>query len=112
VAEADYVGIYSGRSEDKFAATGLTAVKSELVNAPYVEECPLVLECEVIHTIEIGSHTQFIGRIVDAKADAEALNANGQPDMTKLAPFVFAPGSQRYYRVGEFVGQGFSVGRK
>ena len=112
VREADYVGIYSGRDEDKFAATGLTPVKSELVNAPYVQECPLILECKVIHTIEIGSHTQFIGQILDVKADAEVLDANGQPDVTKVEPFIFAPGGQGYYRVGEFIGQGFSVGKK
>jgi len=30
----DYFGVTSGRDTDKFAATGLTAVRSELVDAP------------------------------------------------------------------------------
>src|SRR4030066_2352802 len=49
VKEADYIGLASGRDVDKFAATGLTAVKSDLVDAPYVKEFPLILECKVIH---------------------------------------------------------------
>ncbi len=69
VKEVDYFGVVSGRKVDKFAATGLTPVKSNLVDAPYIEEFPLVLECRVIHTIEIGLHTQFIGEIMDIKAE-------------------------------------------
>ena len=65
VKEADYIGLASGRDVDKFAATGLTPVKSDLVDAPYVKEFPLILECKVIHTIEIGLHTEFIGEIMD-----------------------------------------------
>jgi len=53
VREADYFGIASGRTEDKFFAAGLTPVKSELVNAPYVKEFPLILECKLLHT-QIG----------------------------------------------------------
>ena len=47
----------SGKDVDKFAAAGLTPVKSELVDAPYVGEFPFVLECELRQTIEIGLHT-------------------------------------------------------
>ncbi len=35
VKEADYFGIVSGRNEDKFKKTGLTPVRSKLVDAPY-----------------------------------------------------------------------------
>ncbi|HEY3423923.1 MAG TPA: flavin reductase family protein, partial [Negativicutes bacterium] len=45
LVEADYVGIDSGKKVDKFSTTKLTPVRSELVNAPYVQEFPLVLEC-------------------------------------------------------------------
>ena len=47
VKQADYFGLVSGRDTDKFAATGWTPIRSELVDAPYVQECPLVLECKV-----------------------------------------------------------------
>ena len=61
MVEADYVGIASGRDVDKFAATGMTPVRSELVDAPYAAEFPVVLECRLLHVVEIGLHTQFIG---------------------------------------------------
>ena len=74
LAEADYVGTASGRDEDKFARAGLTAVRGELVDAPYVAECPLVLECRVVHVAELGLHTLFVGEVLDVKADEEILD--------------------------------------
>ena len=62
VKEVDYFGLVSGRSTDKFAATKLTPVKSKLVDAPYVKEFPLVLECKLVHVAELGLHTQFVAR--------------------------------------------------
>ena len=112
VKEADYVGIYSGRDEDKFAATGLTPVRSELVDAPYVKEFPLVLECRVRHTLEIGLHTQFVGEILDVKAEDAVLTDGGLPNMAKLQPLVYSPGDRGYYSVGPWVAQAFSVGKK
>ena len=69
VKEADYFGIVSGKKEDKFAKTGLTPVKSDIVDAPYISEFPVNLECKIIHVIEIGLHTQFIGEVMDVKID-------------------------------------------
>lgn len=111
VREADYFGIASGKDVDKFLATGLTPVKSELVDAPYVQEFPLVLECKVTHTIEIGLHTQFIGEILDVKIDEAMLGEKGLPDIEKIKPFLFSPEVRTYHKVGEYLGQAFSIGR-
>ena len=62
IQEADYFGIVSGRTEDKFAATKLTPVKSDLVDAPYVKEFPFAVECSVIQIVKLGSHTTIRGR--------------------------------------------------
>ena len=67
VKEADYFGIVSGKNENKFAKTGLTPVKSDIVDAPYIREFPVNLECKIIHVIEIGLHTQFIGEVMGLK---------------------------------------------
>ena len=112
VKEADYFGIASGRDCDKFAATGLTPVKSNLVHAPYVKEFPFVVECRLLHTFEIGLHTQFIGEIIDIKVDEEAFGENGLPDILAIRPMIFAPGMLTYHVVGEFIGKGFSAGRE
>jgi flavin reductase (DIM6/NTAB) family NADH-FMN oxidoreductase RutF len=110
--EADYFGIVSGEKEDKFAASGLTPVKSDLVNAPYVKEFPLVLECKVLHTLEIGLHTQFVGEIVDVKADEAVIGEKGLPVVEEVKPFSYAPESRGYYRIGSFLGKAFSIGRE
>lgn len=100
VMEADYIGIASGRDRDKFEDTGLTPVRSELVDAPYVDEFPLVLECNVVRAEDLGLHTMFVGEIVGIKADEEALT-NGRPDLQKIRPFLFSSGDRGYHSVGE-----------
>lgn len=111
-AVADYVGIVSGKNTDKFTMAGLTPVKSELVDAPYVGEFPLILECRLLQTVELGVHTQFIGEIIDVKADYDVLDENGLPSLEKVAPFVFNVTDRGYYRIGEPIGQAFSIGMK
>lgn len=112
VVEADYAGIAGGKQVDKFGAAGLTAVRSEVVNAPYVQEFPLILECKLTHTVEIGSHTQFIGEIVDVKADEAVLGEEGLPVLAKVNAFVYSTAEKAYYGVGRHLGQAFSVGRQ
>jgi len=110
-AATDYVGMVSGKNTDKFAALGLTAVKSELVDAPYVGECPLVVECAVLHVFELGLHTQFVGEIKDVKADAAILDEKGHVDPQKAQFFTYIPGARRYVALGADIGQGFSIGK-
>jgi len=112
VKEADYFGMVSGSKVDKFSATGLTAARSELVDAPYVKEFPLVLECKLLHTLEIGLHSEFVGEIMDIKVDEEALGAGDTPDIRKVKPIMYAPQNQQYYGVGDFLGEAFSSGKK
>ena len=110
--EADYVGIASGKRENKFETTGLTPVKSDLVDAPYVDEFPMILECKVIHTYEIGLHTQFIGEIFDVKVDQATLTDKGLPDIVKVEPFIYGSEIQAYHRIGEKIADAFQIGKK
>jgi flavin reductase (DIM6/NTAB) family NADH-FMN oxidoreductase RutF len=111
VKETDYIGIASGRDVDKFSTTKLTPVKSDLVDAPYVKEFPLALECKLRHILELGLHTQFIGEIVDVKAD-EAILDNGLPDMKKVNPILYNPEARTYYGVGNYLGKAHSLGKE
>lgn len=111
IKEADYFGIVSGRNEDKFAKTKLTPVKSELVDAPYIKEFSLILECRVINTIEIGLHTQFIGEILDVKAEEGVLGKDNLPDIEKIKPIVYDPEASTYHGIGKYLGDAFSIGR-
>jgi len=111
MAEADYVGIVSGRDVDKFAAAGLTHVRSDLVDAPYAAEFPVVLECRLLHVLEIGLHTQFIGEIVDVKGDEDVFGDDGLLDIIKINPLIYDTSHRRYHGVGPLLAKAFSVGK-
>jgi flavin reductase (DIM6/NTAB) family NADH-FMN oxidoreductase RutF len=109
--EADYIGIVSGKNVDKFAVARLTPVRSALVDAPYVGEFPFVVECRLLHTIEIGLHTQFIGEILDVKAEESVCGAMGLPDIEKVRPILFDPEINTYHGVGRSLGRAYSIGK-
>lgn len=108
----DFAGLISGKDIDKFERTGLTAVHAEHVNAPYVDECPLVLECRLVRTLDLGLHTQFVGEILDVKADEDVLTEDGLPDIARLRPFVYAIGTKTYHAIGESIGHAFDLGKQ
>lgn len=109
---ADYFGIASGRDRDKFAVTDLTSTKAEHVDAPLINEFPLNLECALIHTLEIGLHTLFVGEIRDVKADEAILNDAGRLSIEKLNPPVFSTGEGSYFDIGKALGPAFSIGKE
>jgi flavin reductase (DIM6/NTAB) family NADH-FMN oxidoreductase RutF len=110
VKAADFFGLLSGKSVDKFAKASMTPIKAGKVNAPYVKEFPMVLECKLRQIVEIGLHVQFIGEIMDLKADEAVLNPSGNPDIKKVNPLIFDPATHSYYGVGMFVADAFSIG--
>lgn len=112
VKEADYFGIESGRITDKFKESRLTPMKSDLVDAPYVSEFPMILECKLFHHYEIGLHTQFIGEILDVKVDEDKLIDGNKTDMELIRPIVFSALVRKYYNIGEFIGKAFDIGKK
>lgn len=103
--QTDLIGMISGAATDKFSLTGLTAVSSDLVQAPYVQEFPLNLECSLLQSIDLGSHTQFIGRICDVKADQEVLDTKGVPIAGLLQPLLASAPERSYYALGRHLGQ-------
>ncbi|MBQ9276678.1 MAG: flavin reductase family protein [Clostridia bacterium] len=109
VAGCDYVGMASGnKTEDKFARAGFTATKSELVNAPIINELAVCLECKVI---EYNLDTCILkGEIVNVSVDEKALT-DGKVDVAKVAPITFDPFNNAYHVVGECVGKAWNAGR-
>lgn len=111
IQAADFFGIASGnKMEDKFARSGLTAVKSEKVDAPVVQEFPLTLECKVVEDkMEVYGH-HVLGEIVGVLADESVLDETGKVDASKLNAFVFDQFRSGYYAIGEKVGQAWHTG--
>ena len=111
IRQADYFGMVSGRDVDKFAVSGLTPVAGDLVDAPYIKEFPMVLECRLKEAVDLGMHTWFVGEIMDVKVEAEALGEGGLPDISQVRPLVYAPEVRSYHGLGPSLGQAFQIGR-
>lgn len=111
LAESDFLGIASAnKMADKFARTGLHAVKSTRVDAPVIEEYPVTLECTLERVEQEPYGLRILGRIVNVLADEKVLDEKGKIDAGKIHAFVFDQMQNGYYAIGEKVGQAWSSG--
>ena len=110
---ADFFGIASGNNmADKFERTGYTARKSDRVNAPIIDEFPLVMECELAEIVETEHLHAVVGTIVNVAADEEVLDENGKVDPVKLNAIAFDNFQSGYYAMGQKAGQAWDAGKK
>ena len=108
---ADFFGIASGnKMSDKFERTGYHAVKSDKVNAPIIEEFPVVMECELLEFLHTDHVDGIVGRIVNVKAEESVLNDKNKVDPEKLHALMFDQFQFGYYATGKKVGQAWNAG--
>ena len=106
VIEADYFRMVSGNNTpNKFENSGLTATKSENIDAPIINEFPICLECEFIEYGECG----VIGKVVNVTALEKVMNGDNV-DISLVNAIAFDPYTHGYYRVNERVGNAFKDG--
>ncbi|MBP3866847.1 MAG: flavin reductase family protein [Eggerthellaceae bacterium] len=110
VAEADYLGVESGYSADKLANIGYATTDAETVHAPIVDEFLLSLECEIVHTVTVGSHTQVTGEVKRIVADESILDDRGKVLLEELRPIIYDEEQLRYLSLGEKVADAFRTG--
>ena len=111
LVEADYVGLVSGNDvPDKLERSGLHVTHSEFVDAPVIDELPLVLECRLV-SYDPDSHF-MLGQIVNAGADEAILGEAGMIDPAKLKPLTFDPANRTYWSLGKKAGNAFADGSK
>ena len=111
MAVADFLGIASGnKMPDKFARTGCRAVKSENVNAPVIDEFPVVMECELADVVSTESFYCIVGRIVNTAAEEAVLDESGKVVPEKLQVLSFDQFRHGYYAMGEKVGKAWNAG--
>lgn len=111
VAALDHCGVVSGRDADKFALHQLTPIPGTRVAAPIVGESPLSMECKVVKSLDLGSHTMFVGEILAVQVSAELIDADGKFDVERAKLIAYAHG--HYFELGKCLGSfGFSVRKK
>lgn len=84
----DRTGFCSGRNVDKFKEFNLTPLQSSKVKPPLIKECSVNLECKLRHSLNLGSHTLFIGEILAVQADEQYVKEDKEIDYARLKPLV------------------------
>lgn len=111
VRAADFCGVRSGKTLDKFAACGLTKEKAYEIDCPLLSESPLSLECRVTQIIPLGTHDMFIADILSVDVDENLIDRAGRLQLDKAHLAAYAHGE--YFALGRKLGSfGYSVQKK
>lgn len=108
VAVTDWCGLNSAaRGAEK--ARQFEVFRGNLAHAPMIATCPLCLECVLFQTVDLGSHDLFVADIVGTWTEERFL-LDGKPDIEKMRPFTLTMPDNRYWAVGQQVGNAWSDG--
>ena len=112
VRETDYCGMVSGSEVDKVEVCQFNVFYGKLNSAPLIEQCPINMECKVVHILDLGSHSFVIGSVEETHISKTCLT-DGKPDVEKIKPFIYTtrPAGQ-YQAFGEVIAKAYSIGRE
>jgi flavin reductase (DIM6/NTAB) family NADH-FMN oxidoreductase RutF len=112
-AEVDYLGIVSGKKEPKkLAVAGMESARADKIDAPIIVDCPVNLECALVSQTKLGTHTWFVGEIVETHVDEDALADGDVIDVPGLDPLVYITSASQYYSLGKPVAKAYNAGKK
>lgn len=112
VKAVDYCGVRSGKRYDKISEMGFTLKESDHVSAPYIEECPINIECKVTNIIPLGTHDMFIAEVLGSHINENLFDENGKICFENANMMAYCHGGYyplHKYPTGSF---GFSVMKK
>jgi flavin reductase (DIM6/NTAB) family NADH-FMN oxidoreductase RutF len=109
VAITDYCGVVSAKSTDKSKL--FEVYYGELKAAPMISECPLSMECKVVQTVDLPTNTFFIAEIRNIYSEERYLQ-DGKPDPKKIRPFLLTMPDNRFWALGEQIGNAWKDGVK
>lgn len=112
VRETDYCGSVSGSKVDKTEVCQFKVFYGKLGSAPLIEQCPVNLECKVVHILDLGSHSLIVGRVEETHISDNCLT-DGKPDVNKIRPLIYARDPARQYLdFGKVVAKAYSIGQE
>ena len=112
VAQVDYCGTVSGADDpDKARTCGFTLVPSTRIRSPYIDECPINMECRLVDRIVRATNSTFLGEILETHVDEILLRDRKRPDALAVDPLLWAPDGF-YYRLGTAVGREYQMGKE
>jgi len=107
VVKADYCGLKSGKEIDKSKIFNIFYGKEH--KSPLIEECPLSVSCKLSEVIHVAGDLLIIGEVVEAFSDEGYLN-QGEPDVKKMDLLIFTMPDNKYWSLGDYIGQAFEIG--
>ena len=72
-ADMPYIGRFGFRTSTSFAKFEGIACEQTILGDPYTPECAAcMLACEVVQTLDVGTHVVYVGEVKDAKVLSDA----------------------------------------
>ena len=108
----DYCGVRPGRKFDKIKEMNFTMVEGTNVDVPYINECPISIECKVKSIIPLGTHDLFIAEVVGSHVDKDLMDEKGKIHLEEADLITYYHGE--YFKMDtEALGKfGYSVAKK
>jgi len=112
VKALDYCGVKSGRKNDKIKEMNFTMKDCDKINASYIDECPVSIECKVREIIPLGSHDLILADVLCSHVDEKLMDSNGKIHLEEGNLITYCHG-EYYPMVKESLGSfGYSVRKK
>lgn len=78
VKKVDFCGVRSGRTVDKIKEMGFVMKEGKEVSSPYIDDCPVSIECKVKQIIPLGTHDLFIAEVVSSHVNEDLMDEKGK----------------------------------
>ena len=108
----DYVGVSSGKTVDKIKEMNFTMKEGTNVSSPYIDECPVSIECKVKTVLQLGTHDCFIAEVVGSHVNKNLFDEKGKIHLEKADLISYCHGEYFKMDTNPLGSFGYSVAKK
>lgn len=108
----DYVGVRSGKTVDKIKEINFTMKEGTNVSSPYINECPVSIECKVKTVLQLGTHDCFIAEVVGSHVNKNLFDEKGKIHLEKADLISYCHGEYFKMDTNPLGSFGYSVAKK
>lgn len=108
----DYVGVRSGKTVDKIKEMNFTMKEGTNVISPYIDECPVSIECKVKTVLQLGTHDCFIAEVVGSHVNKNLFDEKGKIHLEKADLISYCHGEYFKMDTNPLGSFGYSVAKK
>lgn len=108
----DYVGVRSGKTVDKIKEMNFTMKEGTNVSSPYINECPVSIECKVKTVLKLGTHDCFIAEVVGSHVNKNLFDEKGKIHLEKADLISYCHGEYFKMDTNPLGSFGYSVAKK